>query len=446
MEIVLQKTVYGSPNQQFYLDESNKIVSTMCPQFAIGAPTSCELVSTLKLTSTSEGGMWQFNSDDQTIESSLNCTPGMFVAIGNVQTNSTRATGYGRRLNRLEPDVDNYPDFDNNTEREQTYHSMAGIPRVGAAIFLSNNSAEQYQLWTPKHERFKNLKGPFSFVNASGFAMDIHNTDNQDGACAHNMNLVMQTDDYNSLSQHFYLGQFGSIISAKCPGLVISTDSSSSDCNNAAEQMLTLQTYEIGKEGAKWKLNNDGSIESVKCPGMVISKGGGAGTDLSLVSRTELTTDPSQTWRRQNVRLLDSDAELSQEWIQDWSLSFDSTEQGYNISSLQEFSGSTDEVTKRCYPPNPAFNRAFEDFASGFVINTAADEDECKATRQDMGFEPDHPFDTDVCHSFKEHMCDPFYTGIDHMTETLAVPVRPIFEAVEYEEEEYEEVEYEAPE
>ena len=215
--------------------------------------------------------------------------------------------------------------------------------------------------------------------------------------------------------------------------------------------MLTLQTYEIGKEGAKWKLNNDGSIESVKCSGMVISKGGGAGTDLSLVSRTELTTGSSQTWRRHNVRFLDSAAALSQEWIQDWSVSFDSTEQGYNISSLQEFSGSTDDVTKKCYPPNPAFNRAFEDFASGFVINTAADEDECKAAREEMGFEPDHPFDTDVCHSFKEHMCDPFFTGIDHMTETLAVqpkfePVPPKFEPVEYEEEEYEEVEYEAPE
>ena len=38
-------------------------------------------------------------------------------------------------------------------------------------------------------------------------------------------------------------------------------------------------------------------------------------------------------------------------------------------------------------------------------------------------------------------MCDPFFTGIDHLTESLTEP--PKFEHVEYEEVEYEEVEYE---
>ncbi len=433
-DIVLQKTLYGRPNQQFYLDESNKIVSTMCHLLAIGAPSSCELVSTLKLTSLSEGGIWQFNSEDQTIES-LNCR-GMFVAIGNVQTNSIRATGYGRRLEQVNAAPGIPPAFDNNTETNQDNFAMPGIPMVGASIILSNNSAEQYQLWMQKHERFHHLKGPFSFIKSSGMAMDFVIT-NRNGKCAHNLNLEMGIDDYRRSSQQFYLGQFGLIISVRCPGLVISVKDPSGDCNNTAGQVITLQTYEIGKEWAKWKLNNDGSIESVKCPGMFINDGDIDGKLLLLVNRT---TDIS--WRRQNVRFLDPADTLSQEWIQDWEVSFDTTEQGYNITSFQEFSGSNS--VKVCYPPNPAFNRAFDSFALGLVINNAADEDECKATRQGMGFESEHPFDTEVCHAFIDYMCDPFFSGIDHLTETLVAPTK--FESVEYEEEEYEEVEYEVPE
>ena len=103
-----------------------------------------------------------------------------------------------------------------------------------------------------------------------------------------------------------------------------------------------------------------------------------------------------------------------------------------SICNLQEFSG-----VSMCHPPNPAFNRAFEDFTKYFVINNAADKDQCRDAREEMGFEPDHPFDTEVCQKFKDHMCDHFFTGIDHLTGP------PKFEHVEYEEVEYEEVEYE---
>ena len=55
-----------------------------------------------------------------------------------------------------------------------------------------------------------------------------------------------------------------------------------------------------------------------------------------------------------------------------------------------------------------------------------------------------HSFDTEVRDNFYEHECDPFFTGIDHMSEPLAAP--PQFEMVEYTPVEYEAVEYKADE
>ena len=89
---------------------------------------------------------------------------------------------------------------------------------------------------------------------------------------------------------------------------------------------------------------------------------------------------------------------------------------------------------------NPGFNRAFDDFASSFAIKDASDEDQCRDAREEMGFEPEHPFDTDVCQKFHENLCDPFFTGVDHMTQSLSEP--PKFEQTEYEDVESEEVEY----
>ena len=156
--------------------------------------------------------------------------------------------------------------------------------------------------------------------------------------------------------------------------------------------------------------------------------------------KTRDTDESSQIWRRQNVQLLDTGTSTD-DWIRTWTIDF--AEPGYNISQLQEFSRSDGEGggVPMCYPSNPAFNRAFEDFVEDFVINNAADEDQCRAAREEIGFEPDHPFDTEVCQTFKDHMCDEFFTGIDHLTDGMAAP--PEFEQVEYEEVEYEEVEYE---
>jgi len=74
-----------------------------------------------------------------------------------------------------------------------------------------------------------------------------------------------------------------------------------------------------------------------------------------------------------------------------------------------------------------------------------------------------YSFDTEVADSFHEHKCDPFFTGVDHLSGTdahvlgmdasgsdassasgLAAP--PQFEMVEYTPVEYEAVEYEAAE
>eukprot|EP00956_Cyclotella_meneghiniana_P043053 scaffold251032_cov218-Cyclotella_meneghiniana.AAC.1 len=48
-KLVLQKTVYGIPYQQFYLNGNNKLVSAMCPNVAIGSSTHCQSTSQLEL-------------------------------------------------------------------------------------------------------------------------------------------------------------------------------------------------------------------------------------------------------------------------------------------------------------------------------------------------------------------------------------------------------------
>ncbi len=51
-------------------------------------------------------------------------------------------------------------------------------------------------------------------------------------------------------------------------------------------------------------------------------------------------------------------------------------------------------------------------------------------------------FDTEVRDSFYDHMCDPFFTGVDHMFVNDPLKGPPQFEMVEYTPVEYEAVEY----
>ena len=40
-----------------------------------------------------------------------------------------------------------------------------------------------------------------------------------------------------------------------------------------------------------------------------------------------------------------------------------------------------------CYEPSDAFSPSFEDFAKDLVIDDAADEDQCRHTREQLGYE-----------------------------------------------------------
>ncbi len=55
-------------------------------------------------------------------------------------------------------------------------------------------------------------------------------------------------------------------------------------------------------------------------------------------------------------------------------------------------------------------------------------------------------FDTEVRDKFHERNCDPFFTGVDHISRMDALAEPPQFEMVEHIPVEYEAVEYEAAE
>mmetsp|Transcript_6098 Transcript_6098/g.13359 ORF Transcript_6098/g.13359 Transcript_6098/m.13359 type:complete len:2718 (-) Transcript_6098:69-8222(-) len=425
MQLVLQKPIFGSPSQQFYI-ENDKIVNVMCHHLAVSIAhpkDPCRDDEELILFSKVWASNWRFSHDNetQTFES-VDCL-GMFIAIDSRPSNALAAFGDALSQHQF---LSRLPKFDNRAESDTVNSTVTRPPKAGAAIILSNRAAHQYQSWVRKHERFQYFDGPFSFVNpTSGFAIGI-----EDETCAHGMMLESQKDSFRNENQQFYLGRSGSILSAKCLGLVISADIEGSCSAFNAEKSLTLHTYMITETEMKWKLKDDGSIESVKCPGVVIGSFGPAHVAF-LVDRD--TEDLSQIWRRQNVRLLASSNNLIVRFAKS----------GYTASDLQEYIGVNGDTN--CFLPNTAFNRGFEDFVTNaeIAIRNAADEDQCERAREELGFEPDHPFDTEVCQTFRDFMCNPFFTGLDHVTDSLAPP--PRFEEVKYKEVEYEGVEYEVP-
>ena len=91
---------------------------------------------------------------------------------------------------------------------------------------------------------------------------------------------------------------------------------------------------------------------------------------------------------------------------------------------------------KECIDSRPAngtdhFSRSFEDFALNLVIYDASDEARCQEVREVLGFESDHPFDTEVCQEFESYMCDRNFDEVDTLLGGLDKP--PTFEAIEYE-------------
>ena len=81
-KLVLQKTVYGIPYQQFYLNGNNKLVSVMCPNVEIGSSTHCQSTSQLELVSEGNGYVWNYDIDNARVETS-DCTGDkMFMSVG----------------------------------------------------------------------------------------------------------------------------------------------------------------------------------------------------------------------------------------------------------------------------------------------------------------------------------------------------------------------------
>ena len=327
------------------------------------------------------GVEWQFDSSTHTIQS-LKCT-NKFITIG--RTPDSLRNQYSRVLSLDEPN------FDRNVTYKNETNSRTNAPEVGASIVLSDKAAGQYQSWTLKYQRFQNVEGPFSFVNPDGFSISTEGT--ADMPCFPGMDLKGQTHDYSLLSQQFFLGENGHIISAQCPGLVIS----STDTGN-----LSLQTRLRNKLEAKWTLKKDGTIENMKskqflsvgpCPSG-LAPAGEEGQNCEVCFPSVVLSEHGQTWTRQNV-IVGPPLATNQTWIHDWSVSF--TEPGYNLTDLLQFNDMIDDGVTTCHPLDSGFNRAFEIFASSFVISDAEDEETCEQAREELRFEGDHPFDVEVC-------------------------------------------------
>jgi hypothetical protein len=175
---------------------------------------------------------------------------------------------------------------------------------------------------------------------------------------------------------------------------------------------------------------------------MVIAKN--TDNTLSLIDKTGAVETNQISWERINTRLLGLGINETG-WKQDWAVSFISP--GHDgATTLNDSFVNKEDGSSVCYKTNPAFSASFENFASNLVIHDPSDEDRCRQVREDLGFDKNHPFDTEVVDRFMEHMCDPFFTSVDHAVSwepaswDLSGP--PKFETVEYTPVEYELVEY----
>ena len=77
-------------------------------------------------------------------------------------------------------------------------------------------------------------------------------------------------------------------------------------------------------------------------------------------------------------------------------------------------------IDKRPKQGTDHFSPSFEVFAKKLVIEKPSDEVRCGEVREELGFKKDHPFDTEVCETFNNHMCDQFFTEVDDLEDGLA--------------------------
>lgn len=85
---------------------------------------------------------------------------------------------------------------------------------------------------------------------------------------------------------------------------------------------------------------------------------------------------------------------------------------------------------KECIDARPGaddahYSQSFEDFALEIAINNASDEESCQKARERLGHASDYPFDTEVCASFNELMCDSFFDNLDASQVGLDEPGTP---------------------
>jgi len=90
---------------------------------------------------------------------------------------------------------------------------------------------------------------------------------------------------------------------------------------------------------------------------------------------------------------------------------------------------------KECIDQRPKngtdqFSPSFENFALNLVIEDPSNEARCKEVREELGFDSNHPFDTEVCQKFESHMCEGFFTEVDELVEDLSNV--PVFQGATY--------------
>jgi hypothetical protein len=96
---------------------------------------------------------------------------------------------------------------------------------------------------------------------------------------------------------------------------------------------------------------------------------------------------------------------------------------------------STNEGTN-CYNASDAYSASFDTYSLDLIIDDATDEDQCRNTREKLGFDRDYPFDMEVRDEYHDLMCQGVeFTAVDHLTSGLSEP--PVFEEVEFEAPEY---------
>jgi hypothetical protein len=134
-----------------------------------------------------------------------------------------------------------------------------------------------------------------------------------------------------------------------------------------------------------------------------------------------------QKWRKVNTRLLSAS---EQGWNQNWEVIF-----AEQYDHVLPRAIDTNEGTK-CYNASDAYSASFDTYSLDLIIDDASDEDQCRNTREKLGFDRDYPFDLEVRDEYHDLMCQGVeFTAVDHLTSGLSEP--PVFEEVEFEAPEY---------